>query len=101
MGTWGISYPGFYATYSLLSEHPALKASFIHRHVLEISFFDDFHHNGAYLLSYWRATAVVWISKRSTNYQGILVFEFPKIDSDDQFDFFLKDRTVIKSRCVL
>jgi len=23
VGTWGISYPGFYATYSLLSEHPA------------------------------------------------------------------------------
>ena len=27
VGTWGISYPGFYATYSLLSEHPALKAA--------------------------------------------------------------------------
>lgn len=26
VGTWGISYPGFYASYSLLSNHPALKA---------------------------------------------------------------------------
>lgn len=27
VGTWGISYPGFYSTYSLLSGHPALKAA--------------------------------------------------------------------------
>ena len=26
VGTYGISYPGFYATYSLLDSHPALKA---------------------------------------------------------------------------
>ena len=26
VGVWGISYPGFYATYSLLDSHPALKA---------------------------------------------------------------------------
>jgi hypothetical protein len=25
-------------------------------------FFDDFHHNGAYLLSYWKATPL-WYSK--------------------------------------
>jgi hypothetical protein len=38
--------PVFYATYSLLSNHPALR--FRLRLVSAISFFDDFHHNGAY-----------------------------------------------------
>ena len=27
VGTWGISYPGFYATYSAIDAHPALKAA--------------------------------------------------------------------------
>lgn len=57
VGTWGISYPGFYATYSLLSGHPALKAASPQACIGDF-FFDDFHHNGAYLLSYWRVTAV-------------------------------------------
>jgi hypothetical protein len=43
----------FYATYSLLSNHPALKQFHLKR-VLLISF-DDFHHK-TYLLSYWKLT---------------------------------------------
>ena len=48
VGTWGISYPGFYATYSVLSEHPALKASSPQACIGDF-FFDDFIHNGAFL----------------------------------------------------
>jgi predicted acyl esterase len=42
-----------FATYSLLSNHPALKAVSPQACISDF-FFDDFHHNGAYLLSYWR-----------------------------------------------
>ncbi len=87
VGTWGISYPGFYATYSLLSEHPALKASSPQACIGDF-FFDDFHHNGAYLLSYWRATALFGYQKEGPTKEAW--YEFPKLDSDDQFDFFLK-----------
>jgi len=87
VGTWGISYPGFYATYSLLSEHPALKASSPQACIGDF-FFDDFHHNGAYLLSYWRATALFGYQKEGPTTEAW--YEFPKLDSDDQFDFFLK-----------
>lgn len=87
VGTWGISYPGFYATYSLLSGHPALKASSPQACIGDF-FFDDFHHNGAYLLSYWRATALFGYQKEGPT--GDAWYEFPKLDSDDQFDFFLK-----------
>ncbi len=87
VGTWGISYPGFYATYSLLSKHPALKAVSPQACIGDF-FFDDFHHNGAYLLSYWRATAVFGYQKEGPTTEAW--YQFPKLDSDDQFDFFLK-----------
>lgn len=87
VGTWGISYPGFYATYALLSGHPALKASSPQACIGDF-FFDDFHHNGAYLLSYWRATALFGYQKDGPTTEPW--YEFPKLDSDDQFDFFLK-----------
>jgi len=87
VGTWGISYPGFYATYSLLSGHPALKASSPQACIGDF-FFDDFHHNGAYLLSYWRATALFGYQKDGPTTEPW--YEFPKLDSDDQFEFFLK-----------
>ena len=87
VGTWGISYPGFYATYSLLSGHPALKAASPQACIGDF-FFDDFHHNGAYLLSYWRATAVFGYQKEGPTKEAW--YSFPELNSDDQFDFFLK-----------
>ena len=87
VGTWGISYPGFYATYSLLSKHPALKAVSPQACIGDF-FFDDFHHNGAYLLSYWRATSLFGYQKDGPTSEPW--YQFPKLDSDDQFDFFLK-----------
>ena len=57
VGTYGISYPGFYATYSAIDAHPALRAASPQACIGDF-FFDDFHHNGAYLLSYFRATPV-------------------------------------------
>ena len=86
VGIWGISYPGFYATYSLLSGHPALKAVSPQACIGDF-FFDDFHHNGAYLLSYWRATAVFGYMKDEPTMESW--YEFPELDSKDQYQFFL------------
>ena len=47
-----------------------------------------FHHNGAYLLSYWRATAVFGYQKEAPTTESW--YKFPDLKSDDQFDFFLK-----------
>ncbi len=52
VGQWGISYPGFYTIAGALSQHPALKASSPQAPVSDF-FFDDFHHNGAFLESYF------------------------------------------------
>ncbi len=85
VGVWGISYPGFYATYSLLDSHPALKAVSPQACIGDF-FFDDFHHNGAYLLSYWRATAVFGYEKTKPTTEPW--YSFPDIGSEDQYQFF-------------
>lgn len=86
VGTWGISYPGFYATYSLLSGHPALKAASPQASIGDF-FFDDFHHNGAYLLSYWRATAVFGYQHDKPTDSAW--YDFPKLGTEDQYQFFM------------
>ncbi|NCT18240.1 MAG: CocE/NonD family hydrolase [Flavobacteriia bacterium] len=86
VGTWGISYPGFYATYSLLDAHPALKAVSPQAPIGDF-YFDDFHHNGAYLLSYWNATAVFGYEK--TLPTDKTWYEFPELGTQDQYQFFL------------
>ncbi len=51
VGQWGISYPGFYTAASLPDAHPALKAASPQAPVSDF-FFDDFHHNGAFIQAY-------------------------------------------------
>lgn len=48
VGTWGISYDGFYATMTASSAHPALKAVSPQAPVTDWFRGDDRHHNGAF-----------------------------------------------------
>ncbi|WP_016989732.1 CocE/NonD family hydrolase [Flavobacterium sp. ACAM 123] len=86
VGIWGISYPGFYATYSLLSRHPALKAVSPQACISDF-FFDDFHHNGAYLLSYWKATPLFGIQKSERTTTDW--YKFPDLGTKDDYQFFM------------
>lgn len=86
VGTYGISYPGFYATYSLLDAHPALKAVSPQACIGDF-FFDDFIHNGAYLLSYWRATGLFGYMKDTPTTEAW--YELPDLGTEDQYQFFL------------
>ena len=86
VGTWGISYPGYYASYSLLSGHPALKAVSPKACISDF-FFDDFHHNGAYLLSYWKVTPLFGPQKTKPTTEAW--FKFPNVGTNDDYQFFL------------
>lgn len=50
VGIFGISYPGFYSTMSLIESHPALKAVSPQAPVTDWFIGDDFHHNGAFFI---------------------------------------------------
>ena len=49
VGVWGISYPGFFTTTSLLSRHPALVAASPQAPMSDL-YRDDAFHNGAFML---------------------------------------------------
>ncbi len=89
VGVWGISYPGYYATYATIDAHPALKASSPQACIGDF-FFDDFHHNGAYLLSYFRATSLFG-TPRPNGDQPIDTawYSLPDLGTEDQYQFFL------------
>ena len=86
VGTWGISYPGFYATYSTIDAHPALKAASPQACIGDF-FFDDFHHNGAFLLSYFRAVSLFGTMKDQP--KDSAWYKLPDLGSQDQYQFFL------------
>ncbi len=86
VGQWGISYPGFYAAAGVLSRHPALKASSPQAPIADF-FFDDFHHHGAYFLSYWLATAVFGYQKDTLETDRWYRFSDPGMP--DMYEFYL------------
>ena len=51
VGTRGISYPGFFATQSLLDAHPALKAVSPQAPMVDLFSGDDAYHNGVFYLA--------------------------------------------------
>lgn len=51
-GIYGVSYPGWLALVGAVNPHPALKASSEQACMSDLFLGDDFHHNGAFRLSY-------------------------------------------------
>ena len=74
-GIFGISYPGWLALVGAVDPHPALKASSEQACMGDLFMGDDFHHNGAFRLSYgFEYTYQVESGKKSTR------FPFPQFD---------------------
>jgi hypothetical protein len=51
VGIWGISYPGFYTSASIIDSHPALVAASPQAPMTDLFLGDDAYHGGAYMLS--------------------------------------------------
>ena len=82
-GIFGISYPGWTATMALLGPHPALKCISEQASPADMFLGDDFHHNGAFRLSYgFEYAALLETSKEAnTNF---------KFDKHDTYDWYLE-----------
>jgi uncharacterized protein len=50
-GIWGISYPGFFTSASIIDSHPALKAALPQAPMTDLFMGDDAYHGGAFMLS--------------------------------------------------
>src|SRR5882724_2242847 len=51
VGIWGISYPGFYTSASIIDSHPALKAASPQAPMTDLFMSDDAYHGGAFMLA--------------------------------------------------
>ncbi|MET0519430.1 MAG: CocE/NonD family hydrolase [Burkholderiaceae bacterium] len=89
LGIWGISYPGFYTSASIIDSHPAIKAASPQAPIADYFMRDDGYHGGALMLAH--------------NYGFLTAFKpqdnptvepkrWPQFDyrNRDAYDYFLK-----------
>jgi len=86
VGQYGISYPGFYTAAGILSNHPALKASSPQAPISDF-WFDDFHHNGAFIEGYFFTFPVFGVQKTDTTSKPW--YTMLKPESKDGYQFLL------------
>jgi hypothetical protein len=82
-GIYGISYPGWLALVGAIDPHPALKASSEQACMSDLFLGDDFHHNGAFRLSYGMEYSYEVEYDKTTDSD----FPFPQYDL---FDWYIK-----------
>jgi putative CocE/NonD family hydrolase len=82
VGMQGVSYAAWTTTMALLDPHPALKAVSEEASPADQFLGDDFHHNGAFRLSYCFEYSAMLESAKETNTQ----FEF---DRQDTYEWYL------------
>ena len=82
-GILGISYPGYLALDASAGPHPALKACSPQASPADMFLGDDFHHNGAFRLSYGFEYSYLVENEKESNSD----FPFPQYDL---FDWYLR-----------
>jgi putative CocE/NonD family hydrolase len=82
-GIFGVSYPGWLALVGAVDPHPALKASSEQACMGDLFLGDDFHHNGAFRLSYGMEYTYEVEFDQTTDSD----FPFPQFDL---YDWYLK-----------
>ena len=82
VGMFGVSYDGWTTAMALLDPHPALKAASPQASPADMFLGDDFHHNGAFRLSYgFEYATMMETDKEQTPFQ---------FDRYDTYDWYLK-----------
>jgi hypothetical protein len=82
VGIFGVSYDGWLAAMAMLDPHPALKAVSPQASPADMFLGDDFHHNGAFRLSYgFEYAAMMETSNINTNFS---------FDQYDTYEWYLE-----------
>jgi uncharacterized protein len=83
VGMWGNSYAGWTTLMSLTNPHPALRAVSEQASPADMFVGDDFHHNGAFRLSYGLEYSAMVEAEKESN------FHF-KFDTYDTYEWYLR-----------
>jgi uncharacterized protein len=84
VGMAGTSYGGWLTVMGMLDPHPALKAAVPAASPADMWLGDDFHHNGAFRLSYGLEYAFMMESSKEMTNRSLLIDRF------DAYDWYLK-----------
>jgi uncharacterized protein len=87
-GIWGISYPGFYTSASIIDSHPALKAASPQAPMTDLFMGDDSYHGGAFMLAA-NFDFYVWFKaheKPQLPEKGYVPFDY---GTQNGYDFYL------------
>ena len=89
VGIWGISYPGFYTSASIIDSHPALKAASPQAPMTDLFFTDDGYHGGAFMLAanFGFYTSFKPLPEPATPPKVPVPFDF---GTPDGYEFFLR-----------
>jgi putative CocE/NonD family hydrolase len=93
VGIYGISYPGFYTSASIIDSHPAIKAASPQAPVTDLFMGDDSYHGGAFMLAanfgfYAAFTATANPTPLPKKWEG---FDYGMADA---YDFFLQHQSL-------
>ncbi len=89
VGTYGISYPGFYTSAGSIDSHPALKACSPQAPVSDWFHGDDMHHNGALFLAQNYSFFTGFGQYRPTpNFDFAYIKKWTGRDTQDGYDFY-------------
>lgn len=90
VGTYGISYPGFYTSAGSIDSHPALKACSPQAPVSDWFNGDDMHHNGALFLAQNYSFFRFFGQYRATpNFDFTYLKQWTGRQTQDGYDFYL------------
>ncbi len=89
VGIWGISYPGFYTSASIIDSHPAIKAASPQAPMTNLFLGDDSYHGGAFMLAanFGFYTSFKPIDKPAKPAKVEVPFE---MGTPDGYEFYLK-----------
>jgi uncharacterized protein len=87
-GIWGISYPGFYTSASIIDSHPALKAASPEAPMTDLFMGDDSYHGGAFMLAA-NFDFYVWFKTHEKPQLPEKVYVPFEYGTQDGYDFYL------------
>ena len=93
IGLWGISYPGFYVSASIIDSHPAIKAASPQAPVTDMYMYDDSYHGGAFMLAanFGFYTFFKQQENPTTRPNKMEPFDYA---TEDGYEFYLKHGTL-------
>jgi putative CocE/NonD family hydrolase len=91
VGIWGMSYPGFYASASIIDSHPAIKAASTQAPMTNLFLGDDAYHNGVFMLAEQFQVYANYFKPRGAGLQfpSAKIGSFYDYGTSDGYRFFL------------